>query len=161
MSVEWSPLVSFFFLFFFLSLFISPPISTDALQSVEELEQEIQRTSDELKEQLEDVEYSMIEIDDILAELKGVHGSRAFFKTTTKEFKESLDELGDPDSEKRGVLGQKIQYLRDEIKRNDGLKKEVEGKIREEKSGLALLLERIQMLQVFPFFCSFQAKNSI
>uniref|UniRef100_A0A7S4NPD2 GAR domain-containing protein n=1 Tax=Paramoeba aestuarina TaxID=180227 RepID=A0A7S4NPD2_9EUKA len=122
-------------------------VTVDALKSVEELELDIQRTSDELKEQLEEVEYSMIEIDDILSELKGVHGSRNFFNSTTQEFKAAQDELGDPDSEKRGILGQKIQHLRDEIQKNDAFKKDAETKIKEEKSGLALLMEKITSLQ--------------
>ncbi len=101
-----------------------------------------------MKDLLEDVEFGMIEIDDLIAETKAFQTAKVLLEEIRQKFVQldSWETIADA-QEKRVSFHQSLQQIRSELIRNEILRGDIMEKLSTEKSSLGSLTERIGTIQ--------------
>ena len=112
------------------------------------LDKELQGVSDELKDLLEDVEFGMIEIDDLIAETKSFQTTKLLLDEIRHKFSQldNWETISDA-QEKRASFHQSLQQIRSELIRNEIIRGDISEKLSSEKGSLETLVEKIGSIQ--------------
>mmetsp|Transcript_6535 Transcript_6535/g.18509 ORF Transcript_6535/g.18509 Transcript_6535/m.18509 type:complete len:1170 (-) Transcript_6535:276-3785(-) len=120
---------------------------------MEELDSQIRQCTEELRQNLEEAEFGMMDIDDLLAEARGLKASKDVYLKEVNRYKQVLGEVpkaedaqthADKISQRKNALIQMLKQLKRELDKNAQVRDELQEKVSAEDEALLELSNTLE-----------------